>query len=122
MAVVLALALLSGMGVGNAGLLVVYLTAVGGLPQIEAQFVNLCLFILSSAASLTLLAGRRSIRWNLILLMSAAGIAGGLIGALLAPVLPPLLLRRLFGLMLLISGLPALLNCLRSLIPRGKNS
>ena len=120
-AVAFVLAALSGMGVGSAGLLVVYLTGVAGLSQLEAQFANLCFFILSSATSLALLAKRRLVKWRLIIPMSITGILGSIAGSLLAPVLAPGLLRRLFAAMLLISGLPSLIKSFRELFRHKKD-
>ena len=50
------IAILSGMGVGSAGLLVVYLTMVLGAPQLTAQGINL-LFFLPSALIACFFAG-----------------------------------------------------------------
>ena len=46
--VALAIAILSGLGVGSAGLLVVFLTVVSELPQRTAQGVNLMFFLFAS--------------------------------------------------------------------------
>ena len=43
--VTFAVALLSGMGVGSAGLLVTYLALVLGMPQLQAQGLNLLFFL-----------------------------------------------------------------------------
>ena len=46
-------AILSGLGVGSAGLLVVFLTAVLQVPQLTAQGMNLVFFLFSSGSALT---------------------------------------------------------------------
>ena len=45
-----AIALLSGLGVGSGGLLVIYLTLYAGTPQLQAQGVNLVFFLFSILA------------------------------------------------------------------------
>ena len=45
------IALLSGMGIGSGGLLVIYLTLLEKVPQLTAQGINLLFFIFASASS-----------------------------------------------------------------------
>ena len=96
------------MGVGSAGLLVVYLTWVEHLPQLTAQGLNLLFFLFSSAASLILHLLRTPLLYTCILLLLIGGIPGALLGSSLALHLPGDLLRRLFGWMLIASGSIAL--------------
>ncbi len=100
----LAIAVLSGMGVGSGGLLVIYLTLVRDAPQLTAQGLNLLFYLFSAGASLFVHAKRRNLRGRLILLLAMSGIVGSYFGASLAPTLDPTLLRRLFGGMLILSG------------------
>ena len=99
------IALLSGMGVGSAGLLVVWLTLTSNVTQIEAQALNLYFFRFSSSASLILHLRRRKIFWSADLFMTAAGLIGATAGTALSSALDPTLLRQLFGIMLIICGL-----------------
>ena len=64
-----AIALLSGMGVGSAGLFVLYLTSVAGLPQLQSQGLNLVFFLLSAGASFLYHVRRRHIPWGLVLFL-----------------------------------------------------
>jgi uncharacterized membrane protein YfcA len=98
------IAALSGMGVGSAGLFVVWLTVADNIPQLEAQGLNLYFFLFSSSASLIIHLRKRKILWRVVILMTIFGVAGALIGTLLAAHTDPSLLGRLFGLMLLASG------------------
>ncbi len=98
------IAALSGMGVGSAGLFVVWLTVADNMPQLEAQGLNLYFFLFSSSASLIIHLRKRKILWRVVILMTIFGVAGALIGTLLAAHTNPSLLSRLFGLMLLASG------------------
>ena len=58
------IATLSGMGVGSAGLLVVWLTVFDSVPQLAAQGLNLFFFLFSSSASLLIHVKRRKMFWN----------------------------------------------------------
>lgn len=102
------IAVLSGMGVGGGGLLMIVLTLLTDLPQLVAQGINLLFFLVSSGSSLLIHLRKRSIRGSAVVLMAAAGIVGAWLGAVLAPRLPDLLLRRIFGCLLIVSGMLSL--------------
>ncbi len=102
------IAVLSGMGIGSGGFLVIYLSLAEGMPQLTAQGINLLFFLFSSAASLFLHMRKRRLFGGAILAMSAMGVLGSPLGSLAAAALPQGLLRKLFGAMLIISGLLAL--------------
>lgn len=101
-------ALLSGLGVGSGGLLVVFLTEYRDVGQLFAQGVNLIFFIFSSGASTAVNLRSRNICYGAVTVMSIGGTVGAIVGALVASALAPDLLRIGFGLMLLIGGIPAL--------------
>ncbi len=107
------IAMLSGMGVGSGGLLVVFLTVFADIPQIRAQGINLAFFLFSSGASMLWHVQKRRLSFPVIALTAAAGLLGAIPGTYAALLLPELLVRRLFGAMLVISGTVSLL--------RGKN-
>lgn len=102
--IVFAVAVLSGLGVGSAGLLVIWLTIAENLPQLTAQGLNLVFFLFSSGAALTVHLSRTELLSGAILLMIPGGIAGSLLGTFLAGVLPEEILRKLFGLLLIVAG------------------
>lgn len=108
-------AALSGLGVGSGGLLVIYLTLVAGIDQHTAQGINLLFFLFSGGAALAVHSGGRRLYPAAIALMTGAGVVGAFLGTSWAQALPPLLLRRLFGGMLVLSGMLALY---RTLHPR----
>lgn len=97
-------AVLSGLGVGSAGLLVTWLTLVEHVPQISAQGINLIFFIFSSGAALAIHVFRTPLLWQTLPFLLIAGIGGSFLGVALASILPQLLLRRLFGIMLILTG------------------
>lgn len=101
-------AVLSGLGLGSAGIFVLYLTFLAGFPQVEAQGVNLCFFLLSGGTSLLLHVRRRAIPWRLVVFLTVCAVPGTVLGAYLAQVLDASLVRRLFGGMLVLAGMPTL--------------
>ena len=102
--VTFAIATLSGLGVGSAGLLVAWFSLVRGVPHLTAQALNLIFFICSAGAALAIHAFRTPPKWRYVLLLLPTGIAGSLLGAHLTSVLPRSLLRALFGVFLVTVG------------------
>lgn len=102
------IAALSGMGVGGGGLFVIYLALWTDTPQLAAQGMNLLFFLFSAGASITVHLQQRKIYFVAVGLMAAAGIVGALLGARLSTVVDQVLLRRIFGTLLIISGIFAL--------------
>ena len=98
------LAALSGMGVGGGGLFVVFLALFSDLPQITIQGINLLFFIFSAGAAVLVHLSRRKIFGRAVLTMILAGALGSLIGSALTGVLPAHILRRLFGILLVATG------------------
>lgn len=103
-------AILSGLGVGSAGLLTVYLTLVLELPQLTAQGLNLLFFLFSSGAALLVHIARTPLLLSVILLLLAGGFIGAFFGTRLAIFLPEALLQKLFGILLILSGSIGLLK------------
>lgn len=104
------LAALSGMGVGGGGLFVIYLSLFTETPQLTAQGMNLLFFLLSSGASVTVHLRSRRICHSAVAVMAVFGIVGALVGASFSAHLPQHLLRQIFGVMLVVSGILALLQ------------
>ena len=93
-------ALLSGLGVGSGGLLVVFLTEYRAVGQLFAQGVNLLFFIFSSGAATAVNLRKRRIAYGTVLVMSLGGVVGAVIGAMGASMIDPAYLRIGFGAML----------------------
>ena len=110
-------AVLSGMGVGSAGIFVLYLTLVAGFPQPQAQAVNLAFFLLSAGASFLVHGKKRRIPKRAVLLLTLCAIPGAFLGSSLAAYLDGELLRKLFGGMLVVTGLYTLLRPTRKTHP-----
>ena len=103
-----AIAVLSGLGIGSGGLLVIYLTLLDGVPQLRAQGINLVFFLFSAGASMLAHLSRRKLIAPLCILLITSGLPGALIGASLASLLPAAILRKLFGAFLVTAGLMTL--------------
>ncbi len=95
---------LSGLGVGSAGVFVLYLTLVVNYGQREAQALNLLFFFFSAGAAMLLHVRRRRIPWRTVGALVLAALPGALCGVLLARTLDAGIIRRLFGGMLAITG------------------
>ena len=115
-----AVAVLSGMGVGSGGLLVVYLTLSGGIAQPAAQALNLFFFIFAAGASTAVNIRRRNIAWGCVVLLGVGGVIGAVAGSALAAVIKPRVLRILFGLMLTFTGARGLVGSVRTMINNRK--
>ncbi len=103
-----AVALLSGMGVGGGGLFVVFLAIFTDIPQIAAQGMNLLFFLFSSGSAVCVHLSKRRIFGSAVIAMSLFGVLGAAAGSLLCPYIPSGLLRKLFGIMLAVSGVISL--------------
>jgi uncharacterized membrane protein YfcA len=114
-------AILSGLGIGSAGIFVLYLTFIAGYAQPEAQALNLLFFLLSAGAALLLHIRERRIPVRVVLFLVACAIPGALMGSYLVRVLDAGLLRKLFGGMLVVTGLPALFTKAKKPRPRAES-
>ncbi len=110
MAVGALIAALSGMGIGSGGLLVLYLTLFRDTAQLHAQGMNLLFFLFAAASSMSVHLSRRRIRFGAVVLMICAGLLGSVLGVRLAVALPEAWVRRLFGIFLILAGLPTLFS------------
>ena len=99
------LGFLTGMGVGGGSLLILWLTLMLGVDQRTARGINLLFFLPASAISCAfrLRQGKLSLRQCLPAI--AAGCAAAVIGSLAAAAIDTALLRKPFGILLLLTGL-----------------
>ncbi len=98
-------ALLSGLGIGGGGLLVIWLVIFCGVEQIEAQGINLLWFIFSSSAAMIVHLIKRKLNFNLIGWLTFFGSVGAIIGSIMAKGIDPLIVRKFFGVFLTASGI-----------------
>lgn len=106
----LIIAILSGMGVGGGGLLVIYLTLFEGIDQIIAQGTNLIFFIAVAVSSTVYNVRKQKIVWRTTLILSASGIVFSLLGAWIAGIINPNILQKVFGAMLMAGGILSLIS------------
>jgi len=102
------IAILSGLGVGSGGLLVIWLTEICGVDPIQARGMNLLFFVFSATSALLFHLKRRKIDLKLSLFLSLFALFGTLAGALIGRAIEPVFLRKIFGGMLVLSGIYAL--------------
>ena len=98
-----AIAILSGLGVGSGGLLVIWLTAIGVDTQ-SARALNLLFFVFSASAAFVLHFLKGRINLPLVTLLSLAACVGTAAGFFVGDSLSPDALRKIFGVMLALSG------------------
>ena len=103
------LGFLTGMGVGGGSLLILWLTLVLGFDQSTARGINLLFFLPASAICciFRLRQGRLKLRSCLPAILS--GCAAAVLGSMIAADLDTALLRKPFGILLLLTGLRELL-------------
>ena len=102
------LGFLSGLGVGGGSLLVVWLTAVLAAEPRLAQGMNLLFFLPAALCACFFHIRRKKLPWTLVLPAAGAGCLTAALGAFLAGRMDTDLLRRLFGGLLLLTGLSEL--------------
>ncbi len=100
----LLIAVLSGLGVGSGGLLVIFLTSFIGLAPTSARVTNLLFFILSSSGALISHSLKGRIKFKLVAFIAAFGILGTFIGTAAGKLIGDSVLKLIFGIMLVISG------------------
>lgn len=109
-AVSTALGFLSGLGVGGGSLLLLWLTLIVGTTPDTARLINLLFFLPSAALSCWFRWKQGVICIKQILPIILSGCIGAVIGSIAAKVLPVNILRKLFGILLLITGTRELLH------------
>ena len=108
LAVGLLTGILSGFGIGGGTILMVYLTALAAFPQKIAQGINLLYFIPTAAASLLLHSKHHQVEWKAVLPAALCGCATAAGFSLLSLGLELGLLKKLFGVFLIFTGLSEL--------------
>ena len=104
---------LSGFGIGGGTLLILWLTLVSGAGQLQAGGVNLLYFVCCALPALWGHAKNKLIEKQAVLRCVLAGVPACILGAVTASLLDVTLLRRLFGIFLLVIGF-------RELFAKGK--
>ncbi len=96
--------ILSGYGVGGGSLLMVWMTAVLSMPQSMAQSVNLVFFLPTAGLSILFHYKNKMLCKRAILPAALGGVIAAAAGAALACTMDGTLLRKGFGIFLLVVG------------------
>lgn len=94
----------SGLGIGGGSLLMIYMTSIAQLAQKSAQGINLLYFLPTALCSLVLHAKNRFVAWRTVLPAALGGCVCASVSSLFAASLDSTLLRKLFGIFLLLVG------------------
>jgi uncharacterized membrane protein YfcA len=102
--------IISGMGIGGGAILIPSMIFLAGTSQHIAQSVNLTAFIPTALVAIYVHWKNKHIRFKLALHLILAGALGAVLGSRLASSMPAYLLRRLFGVFLLLMGVYELIR------------
>lgn len=101
---VFAASAMAAMGLGGGSVLLLYLSLMTTLPQTASQAINLLLFVPAAALSLLFHWKNGLVSTRHLKACLPGGIVGGILGSLLGNSLDPSLLKKLFGVFLLVIG------------------
>jgi len=119
-AIATAIAILSGIGIGSGGLLVIWLTLIGGLDAQSARGLNLLFFVFSASSALIIHARKGRVKPTLALFLALFSCLGTIIGTYIGMSIDAYWLKKIFGAMLTFSGVYAILGMLGDKL-RGAN-
>lgn len=96
--------ILGAMGLGGGGILIIYLTIFEHLEQTKSQGINLIFFIPTAIIAVIIYSNKKLISWKFVLISSLIGIPGAILGSYTSSIIDNSILRKIFGLLLLIMG------------------
>ena len=99
------LGFLAGIGVGGGSLLILWLTLVIGMEQPQARILNLLFFLPSAAAACLFRWKQGTLRIQTVLPAIISGCAAAALCSMLSEHLDMTLLKRLFGILLIATGI-----------------
>lgn len=100
--------ILSGFGIGGGSLLMVWMTAVAALDQKIAQGINLLYFLPTSVGALVFHIRNKMIYWKAVIPAAVCGCAAAGFSAWIAASIDVTILRKLFGVFLILVGISEL--------------
>lgn len=98
------ISLLMGMGVGGAGLFIIYLTSFLGTPQAMAQGTNLIFFVISAISALIIHLKKRKFYPVQVVTIVIFGVLGSYIFSHFSNMIDPDIPRRVLGGILIFGG------------------
>ena len=102
--------ILSGFGLGGGSILLVYLSHFASVGQAQAQGINLIYFIPTAAASLVFHIRNKLINLSVFFRCAVPGVIFSAVSAIIATSIEPDILRKFFGIFLVISGVKILFS------------
>ena len=102
------LGFLSGLGVGGGSLLILWLTFILQTEPQIARCINLLFFLPSALAASLFHIRRGKLKGRIVIPAGIAGCAAAILSSLLSGILNIMLMKKLFGILLLFTGLRAL--------------
>lgn len=97
--------ILASMGLGGGMVLILYLTIISGMPQIEAQGINLLFFIPIALSALVMHTRSGLVKWRKIIPAIICGALMAAAGTFIAGAIDGDLLRKAFAVFVLITGI-----------------
>ena len=110
------------MGLGGGSVLLLYLTLIAGVSQLEAQGINLIVFLPTAAVALLLHSRSGLVEWREALICAAAGLLGAWGGFAIAGSIGTAALSKIFGGFMLLLGIRELFAPARRTQPKRANS
>ena len=99
------LGLLSGLGIGGGSLLIIWLTVILGMDHTSARSINLLFFLPSALIACIFRWKQGAIRWKKILPAMVSGCIAAALFSWLGGMFQIELLKKLFGVLLILTGL-----------------
>lgn len=97
--------IVSGMGMGGGSILITILTCFSEIDQKIAQSTNIIFFIPTSIAATIVNIKNKKIKWKIAMPLTIAGVFGAAIGANIAVNMETKILKKIFGIFLLVIAL-----------------
>ena len=104
-AVGIATGALAGCGVGGGTLLLLYMTALGGVSFADAKWINLLFFTVTAVIALISHIKNRLLEWRATVICTLCGIATAIPAALFAQTLKEGALSKIFGALFIVAGI-----------------
>lgn len=101
-------AIISSMGLGGGGILILYLSLVKNTEQLLAQGTNLLFFVPCAVTALCIYVKNKLIKFAIIIPIIFGGLVGIFIGYFLIKYINPAYIKKAFAVMLIISGIISL--------------
>ena len=99
-----------GMGIGGGSILVVILSSFFGYEQKSAQSINIASFLPTAAASLIVHIKNKEVKIKTALIIAVSGLVSAVLLALVAMSVDSGLIKRIFGGLVLVTGISELVS------------